>query len=45
VQDQTSLTLTINNFPTETIYRHLDFYWRTTLVMLKKFTEEGAGSI
>ncbi|HEY8894738.1 MAG TPA: SRPBCC domain-containing protein, partial [Niastella sp.] len=45
LQDQTSLTLTINNFPTETIYRHLDFYWRTTLVMLKKFTEEGADSI
>jgi len=45
LQDQTSLTLTINNFPTETIYRHLDFYWRTTLMMLKKFTEEGADSI
>lgn len=45
INDQTALTLTINNFPTETIYRHLDFYWRTTIVMLKKFIEAGAGSI
>ena len=44
-KDQTSLTLTINNFPTETIYRHLDFYWRATLVLLKKFIEEGATGI
>jgi uncharacterized protein YndB with AHSA1/START domain len=45
VGNQTSLTLTINNFPTETIYRHLDFYWRTTLILLKKFVEEGAAGI
>ena len=36
---QTALTLTIINFPTETIYKHLEFYWQTTIVLLKKFIE------
>lgn len=36
---QTSVTLTISNFPTETIYKHLEFYWRSTIVLLKKFIE------
>ena len=39
VQDQTALTLTLGNFPTETIRKHLDFYWRTTLEILKRFVE------
>jgi uncharacterized protein YndB with AHSA1/START domain len=37
--DHTSLSLTIRNFPTETIYHHLNFYWNTTLVMLKRHIE------
>ena len=35
----TSLTLTLNRFPTESIARHLDFYWRTTLGILKQALE------
>jgi len=37
---QTELTLTINNFPTKVIYKHLVFYWDITLRILKKFIEE-----
>jgi uncharacterized protein YndB with AHSA1/START domain len=36
---QTALTLTISNFPTETIYKHLEFYWQSTIVLLQKFIE------
>lgn len=35
----TVLILTITNFPTETIYKHLAFYWNVTLEILKKFVE------
>ena len=38
-EKQTALTLTISNFPTETIYRHMEFYWQSTIVLLKKFVE------
>lgn len=38
-QDETALTLTLGNFPTATIQKHLDFYWRTTLEILKRFVE------
>jgi hypothetical protein len=31
--------LTLSDFPTHTIYKHLDFYWRTTLEILKQFVE------
>ncbi|NLR78153.1 SRPBCC domain-containing protein [Chitinophaga eiseniae] len=37
--DQTILQLRIDNFPTETIFKHLQFYWRTTLVKIKQATE------
>ena len=37
--DGTLLTLTLSDFPTHTIYKHLDFYWRTTLEILKQFVE------
>lgn len=37
--NHTSLSLTISNFPTETIYHHLNFYWNTTLAMLKRHIE------
>jgi uncharacterized protein YndB with AHSA1/START domain len=36
----TSLTLTIRDFPTHTIFKHIDFYWRTTLGVLKQFIED-----
>lgn len=37
--DMTKLSLTISNFPDETIYHHLAFYWNVTMEMLKKFAE------
>ncbi len=36
---QTYLQLTISNFPTESVYYHLDFYWQSTLVVLKNQIE------
>jgi uncharacterized protein YndB with AHSA1/START domain len=42
--DGTSLTLTLRDFPTHTIYKHLDFYWRTTLEILKQLVERNDGS-
>jgi uncharacterized protein YndB with AHSA1/START domain len=39
--DQTTLTVTISNFPTETIYKHLAFYWNVTPGILKKLIEQG----
>jgi len=38
--NQTVLTLTLSNFPTEEIYRHLAFYWRVTPEVLKVFVEQ-----
>jgi len=40
MEDQTTLTLTLSNFPTETIYKHLAFYWNVTLEILKRMIEE-----
>lgn len=39
IEDNTTLTLTISNFPTESIYRHFVFYWNVTLELLRKFIE------
>lgn len=39
-ETQTILSLKLSNFPTESIYRHLAFYWRVTLELLKKFIEK-----
>ena len=39
---RTSLTLTIRDLPTHTIFKHIDFYWRTTLVLLKQFIEDSS---
>jgi uncharacterized protein YndB with AHSA1/START domain len=44
MEDQTILTLTLSNFPTESIYKHLTFYWNVTLEVLKKMIEN-MGSI
>jgi uncharacterized protein YndB with AHSA1/START domain len=40
VNKDTQLTLDITNFPTETIRKHLEFYWRTTIITIKKRAEE-----
>lgn len=40
VDNQTSLALTIDNFPTETIFKHVEFYWRGTMTILKNLIEE-----
>jgi uncharacterized protein YndB with AHSA1/START domain len=40
INNQTTLTLTLSNFPTETIYKHLAFYWNVTLEILKRMIEE-----
>lgn len=39
----TALTLRITGFPTESIYRHLAFYWNVTLELLKQFVEKRQG--
>ncbi len=36
---RTLLTLQLFNFPTETIYHHLNFYWNSTLMILKRMVE------
>src|SRR5262249_49340759 len=39
INNQTTLTFTASNFPTETIYKHFRFYWNVTLEILKKMIE------
>jgi len=39
-KDQTALTITLSNFPTETIYKHLAFYWSVTIELLKSEIEQ-----
>lgn len=39
-EEQTTLTLTIRQFPTESIYQHLAFYWNVTLEIIKRMIEE-----
>lgn len=36
----TVLTVTLSNFPRESIYKHLDFYWNVTLEIFKRKLEE-----
>ena len=40
IEKQTALALTLSNFPTESIYQHLVFYWNATLEVLKRMSEE-----
>lgn len=40
IEEQTLLTLNIENFPTEIIRKHLEFYWRTTILTIKGQTEK-----
>jgi uncharacterized protein YndB with AHSA1/START domain len=39
LENQTLLSLTIENFPTDTIFKHLQFYWNTTIHKIKYFIE------
>ena len=39
-ESETSLTLTLSNFPTESIFKHVGFYWKSTLQILKRTIEE-----
>jgi hypothetical protein len=38
---ETMLGFAATGFPTETIYKHLRFYWSTTLEVLKQHAERG----
>ncbi len=40
-QEQTAVTVRVEHFPTESIFKHLDFYWKTTVEILKRMIEEG----
>lgn len=40
IAEQTALALTLRNFPSESIYRHLAFYWNVALETLKRLVEE-----
>ena len=42
IEKGTLLTLNITNFPTETIRKHLEFYWKATMVQIKTSLEEQA---
>jgi uncharacterized protein YndB with AHSA1/START domain len=39
IGSQSSLTVTVSNFPTESIYKHLVFYWNVTLEIIKRRIE------
>lgn len=39
LNNQTILIIGLSNFPTESIYRHLVFYWNATLDIIKTFVE------
>jgi uncharacterized protein YndB with AHSA1/START domain len=39
-EDLTLLTLTVSGFPTESIYKHMAFYWNVTLEIFKRMLEE-----
>lgn len=39
IADKIQLTINIRNFPTEVIRKHLEFYWRTTIVKIKQTAE------
>jgi uncharacterized protein YndB with AHSA1/START domain len=39
LENQTTLMLTLSNFPTESILKHVAFYWRTTIHIMKNLAE------
>ena len=38
-ENSTSLNVRISNFPTESIFKHWEFYWRITIEVVKRFIE------
>ena len=38
--DQTELRVTLQNFPTDSIYRHLAFYWPATIRLIREKVEQ-----
>ncbi|MBS3913392.1 MAG: SRPBCC domain-containing protein [Bacteroidetes bacterium] len=36
-EEQTTLTLILRNFPNDSIYQHVNFYWNGTLLLLRDF--------
>ncbi|PBQ32791.1 ATPase [Sphingobacteriaceae bacterium] len=39
IENKTRLIFTARNFPTESIYKHMVFYWNTTLEVIKQLAE------
>lgn len=39
INRQTQLSLRLENFPTESIYKHMNFYWKGTLIHFKHLVE------
>jgi len=39
IEHRTLLSLTIENFPTESIRKHLEFYWKATVLAIKENVE------
>lgn len=39
-ENQTLLELNLSNFASESIHKHIDFYWTVTLDVLKRFVED-----
>lgn len=39
IEGDTDLTVTLTGFATESIFKHLDFYWRGTVGVLKRHVE------
>lgn len=40
IESDTLLEIQVENFPTESIYKHLDFYWQGTANVLKHLIEQ-----
>ena len=39
IDRQTKLIVKVENFPTDSIYKHYNFYWRGTIMKIKKLVE------
>lgn len=44
-EERTLLQLELSQFPTETIFKHLAFYWPATLDVLKRYVEHRTSSL
>lgn len=40
IDQKTQLMFSLSNFPTESIYKHMAFYWNVTLEVFKRIAEE-----